>query len=282
MNPIFRTVLLLLVTLHVMATEPIRPDLDYFPSRLHAFVFRNWDIVPAERIAAVLGTDVRTVGKMARAIGLQKPETITAEMQRRNVEMVIRRNWPLVPREQIDVLLGYSAKELEEFLGKEIFLRALLASPPPGLTPLKYEQPDSGTLQRVKWFNKHVKQHLAAVADTASEPRMFFTNELCRAHDPADFVAGTKSKAGDADLRKGWALVVDDQSPFLRTAAEDFRDYCKTVQHVKLAAAGNKRIVVRRDDGLKAPGRYTLQIDANGIVIQAADERAMARGLIEL
>ena len=180
----------------VSAGEPIRVDLDYFPSRLHAFVFRNWDIVPVERIGKVLGIDARTVGKVAKAMGLQSPERITAEMQRRNVEIVIRRNWPLAPRGQIEQLLGWSATELNEFLGKEIFLRALLSAPPPGLTPLKYEEPTTEISERVKWFNKHTKQHLAAVSSAPVEPRMFFTNELCRAHDPADFVPGTKPKAG--------------------------------------------------------------------------------------
>src|ERR1043166_8389864 len=76
-----------------------RPDLDYFPSRLHAVIFRNWDIVPAERLARVLRTDTRRLRIAGKAMGLPEPEHITPEMQRRNVELVIRRNWALVPRE---------------------------------------------------------------------------------------------------------------------------------------------------------------------------------------
>src|SRR3954447_3529013 len=141
MKTTFATLMIaLLLAVRGTAGEPIRADLDYFPSRMHAFVFRNWDIVPAERIAKTLGTDVRAVEKVAKTMGLQKAERVSAEMQRRNVEIIIRRNWPLVPREQIEMLLGFSAKELDEFLGKEIFLRALLAGPPPGLTSLKYEE----------------------------------------------------------------------------------------------------------------------------------------------
>ncbi|MGZ4972735.1 MAG: hypothetical protein ACXWDN_08250 [Limisphaerales bacterium] len=278
-----------LLAMRAGAGEPMRVDLDYFPSRLHAFVFRNWDIVPVERIAHVLGTDARTVGKIAKAMGLQRPERITAEMQRRNVEMVIRRNWPLVPRGQIEQLLGFSAKELDEFLGKEIFLRALLSAPPPGLTTLKYEEPSRAITERVKWFGRHVKEHMKAVASRPMEPRMFFTNELCRAHDPADFVPGTKPKAGDADLRGGWTLVMYEKTSFLESAAGDFVDYCKTVQRVKLrtvigkrVAADKNSIIVWQDGHLKAPGEFALDIGPDMVGVRAADERGMARGLIEL
>ncbi|MDB6056384.1 MAG: hypothetical protein JWO95_228, partial [Verrucomicrobiales bacterium] len=290
MKAAFATLIVsLLMVVRGTAGEPIRADLDYFPSRLHAFVFRNWDIVPTERIAKVLGTDVRMVGKVAKSLGLQKAEDVSAEMQRRNVEIIIRRNWPLVPREQIETLLGYSAKELDEFLGKEIFLRALLAGPPPGLIPLKYEEPTPEISQRVKWFNKHVKQHLAAVASTPTEPRMFFTNELCRAHDPADFVRSAKPKKGDADLRGGWRLIIDEGSPVTKVAATDFIDYCKFVHHAKLTLVTGMSvepkhgdITVARDQTIKLPGQYILDVGADGIAIRAADERAMGRALIEL
>jgi hypothetical protein len=35
------------------APEPV--DLPHFPDRLHAYVWRNWTLVPAERLAAVVG-----------------------------------------------------------------------------------------------------------------------------------------------------------------------------------------------------------------------------------
>ena len=118
------------------AAEADRPDLDYFPSRLHAAIFRNWEIVPSERLAKTLGTDEATIRKAGKALGLKPVPALTREEIRRNVEIVLRRNWGLFPRNQIDQLLGMSAQEVDEFLGKEIFLRELLAAQPDGLTPL--------------------------------------------------------------------------------------------------------------------------------------------------
>jgi PAS domain-containing protein len=278
--------LLVLLTTAGAAEESTRVDLEYFPSRLHAFVFRNWDIVPVERIATVLGTNPLQVLKTGKALGLPKPEKISAEMQRRNVELIIRRNWPLVPRAQIEALLGYSAKELDDFLGKEIFLRALLAAPPDGLTTLRYEDPSTNVVARTKWFADRMKKHQAAGASMPVEPRMFFTNELCRVHDPADFVPDTKPKDGDADLSRGWSVVTNESSLLLENALADFAAYCKDVHHARLritkTKSAKKNIVISRDERLKTRGQFALDISADSISIRAGDDRAISRALIEL
>ena len=149
--------LCLLAALLLTARAELRPDLDYFPSRLHATIYRNWDIVPPERLAAVLQTDVATIRRAGEAMGLTPPSPLTPVEVRRNVEMVLRRNWPLLLRPQIEELLGMSAREMEEFLGKEIFLVSLLSGQPEGLTPLKYEEPDAATQARASWFGRDRK-----------------------------------------------------------------------------------------------------------------------------
>src|SRR5687768_3759524 len=99
-----------------LLSEEIRPDLDYFPSRLHATIFRNWDIVPHERIAKVLETDISTIERTAKELGLSKTKQLSAEEIRRNIEIVLRRNWPLMPRNQIEGLLNFSPAEFDDFL----------------------------------------------------------------------------------------------------------------------------------------------------------------------
>ena len=83
--------------------------------------------------------------------------------------------------------------------------------------------------------------------------------------------------------------MVYEKTPFLESAAGDFVDYCKTVQRVKLrtvigkrVAADNNSIIVWQDGKLKAPGEFALDIGPDMVGVRAADERAMARGLIEL
>ena len=50
--------------------EELPPDLDFFPSRLYAAIFRNWDIVPHERLASVLQGDAQAVEAIGKRLGL--------------------------------------------------------------------------------------------------------------------------------------------------------------------------------------------------------------------
>src|ERR1051325_4016724 len=157
-----------------VAGQPDRSDLDYFPSREYAVIFRNWDIVPHERLASMLHTDLKTLRQAGEALGLDQPPRLSPPEVRRNVEMVLRRNWWLLPRSQIEGLLGYTAQALDEFLGKEIFLRALLAEAPPGNTEARLTPPDAQMRQRLRWFHDHLRRHLTAVADTPEAARLAF------------------------------------------------------------------------------------------------------------
>src|SRR5947207_7707036 len=50
--------------------EPL--PLPHFPDRLHAFIWRNWPLVPAGRLASVLATRLENVTAIASAMGLPK------------------------------------------------------------------------------------------------------------------------------------------------------------------------------------------------------------------
>lgn len=263
----------------VREPEAIRPDLDYFPSRLHATIFRNWDVVPHDRLAATLKTDSATIRKVGKSLGLKPVPSLTAEETRRNVEIVLRRNWGLLPRPQIDQLLGMQAREVDEFLGKEIFLRALLAAQPNGLTPLHYAKPDATTETRVKWFSERLARHLQAVASTPEEPRLGFIKELCKAHNPADFISGAKPKSGDIDLRQGWRI--ENEGTVAQTGVQDFTDYCERVQHVKFDKAASKTIHLSTDSAVGSQA-YALKIAPNEMSIIGGSENGILRGLIEL
>ena len=49
-----------------LGSHPKALEFPHFPTRQQAFVWRNWELVPVERLAQVLGTDAPTVLKLAR------------------------------------------------------------------------------------------------------------------------------------------------------------------------------------------------------------------------
>src|SRR5512145_3065923 len=61
---------------------PAPVPLPHFPSRLHAFVWRNWQLVPPERMAAVVGAKPGDIVRLGQAMGLAQPPPITRDQQR--------------------------------------------------------------------------------------------------------------------------------------------------------------------------------------------------------
>ena len=276
----------------------LNPDIDYFPSRLHAVVYRNWDIVSHERLGRMLGADAKAIDSVGGQLGLRPVKSPSAEESRRNVEIVLRRNWGILPRTQIEELLGFSSVQLDDFLGKEIFLRVLLAAPPPGLTPIKYVSPDSSTEARVKWFSEHVRGHLKAVDATAEEPRLAFVKELSECHHAADSVLGIKPAKTDADLRSAWKISGPEHpDEALTLAVTDFASYCEQIQHTRKMAlpdfgdetAGKswghratRQIRLSWDNSLAKEETFSLKVSPAGILIQARKSAGFARALVEL
>src|SRR5687767_11753824 len=84
------------------------PDPPHFPDRLHAFVWRNWTLVPIDSMAQVVGATVDEIAAIGRGMGLQGPPAISADQWRRSYITVIRRNWHLLPYEQLQELLGWT------------------------------------------------------------------------------------------------------------------------------------------------------------------------------
>ncbi len=74
---------------------------DHFPSRQYCFVWRNWELVNSERMAAVLGCGVREVEALGVSMGLPRKQRISDDQLRRVYITVIRQNWHLLPVEQL-------------------------------------------------------------------------------------------------------------------------------------------------------------------------------------
>ena len=96
---------------------------DYFPHRQYAFVWRNWAVVSKEKIAEILSTSVENVEALATSMGLPAEQNIEPEWAtEQGYITVLRRNWHLLPYEQITQLLGMSREELKFRLIEDDFL----------------------------------------------------------------------------------------------------------------------------------------------------------------
>ena len=86
--------------------------LSHFPARFQAVVWRNWNLVPVERLAKVLHASSAEIFQTARALGLEYRPEEWKLWEKRGYQTIIRRNWDLLDREQLLELLSWSGDQL--------------------------------------------------------------------------------------------------------------------------------------------------------------------------
>jgi len=159
-------------------SAPPALPLRHFPDRLHAFVWRNWSLVPASRMASVVGATPDQIRRIGRSMGLQGPPRVTREMERRSSITVIRRNWHLLPYEQLLRLLGWSEQELAYTLREDDFLYVKLGNLKPRCEPLRYEPPDAAARAAAQRIAKRVRATFPEGVGATHEPLFRFVRDL--------------------------------------------------------------------------------------------------------
>ena len=154
-------------------------SLPHFPTRLHAFVWRNWQLVPAERMAATIGARAKDIGNLGRAMGLGRQPRITADQQRRSYITVIKRNWHLLPYAQLLALLGWTPEQLAFTLREDDFLFIKLGSVKPKCAPLKFSPSDEAARRREMEIASLVRENFPRGILHESEPLFQFVEDLC-------------------------------------------------------------------------------------------------------
>ena len=156
-----------------------------FPSRLHQFVWRNWSVVPQTRLATVLATTPENVAQVAASMGLPPQGAILPAWQDKGYITVVRRNWHLLPYDQLLTLTGFTRERLRYALMEDDFLFIKLGSVKPACSPLRYAPPSEAERaaagQLAAWLRE---EGVAESLHEPEEPRFAFIDRLSRP-DPA-------------------------------------------------------------------------------------------------
>jgi len=212
-------------------TAPLPVPYPHFPDRLHAFVWRNWPLVPVERMAQVVGARPADILRLGRAMGLDGPPRISRDQQRRSYLTIIRRNWHLVPYEQLLALLDWSAEELAYALREDDFLFIKLGSLKPRCEPLRWQPPDKATQQRERAIADLVRREFPKGVTTASDPLFGFVDRLSRKAPP---LSPRGAQAAGEVLRFCYSYFALYGDPLLSDATSPYPDGLL----MRLAAAG--------------------------------------------
>ncbi|MDZ4859233.1 MAG: hypothetical protein SGI88_09615 [Candidatus Hydrogenedentes bacterium] len=164
----------------VLPTGPAKPAVvtQHFPDRVHEFIWRNWNAVEPAKIAKLIGASVDDVTAIAVSMGLPAQSVVVPEMRARGYVTLIRRNWHLLPYEQLLELLELTPEQLSVMLREEDFLWHKLGQIKPQCDPLRYIAPNDAAKARAAEIRAVVKKDFGDAIKQTGEPRFDFVRQI--------------------------------------------------------------------------------------------------------
>lgn len=164
--------------------EPEPVAVPHFPSRLHAFLWRNWGLVPEERLARLLQAPLEDLRAVAASLGLPHEPAVDPAMERRGYLTLIRRNWHLLPYGQILDLLEWTEGELAYTLREDDFFWIKLGRLKPKCAPLRFRKPTAAEAEHAGRIRDYVVAQFGESWHEETDPRFGFVDRLSRGLSP--------------------------------------------------------------------------------------------------
>jgi hypothetical protein len=267
--------------------EPV-PEL-HFPDRLHTFVWRNWELANADRMAKVVGTTPEKVLAIGASMGLPTKPHLTEDQLRRIYITVIRQNWHVLPDDQLMELLGWDPQHYEYTLKEDDFLWIKLGLLKPRCGRLRYEEPSAATRRRAAEIKRQVRETFGSAIDDAGEPAFQFVADLSSTLVPAVPNPASPPAEGEVDLSRGWCLRPPGEGARIPDRVLDgFRSYLQSAFGCEVVMAGEnaphaKTMDVRVDAGMgQGAGSFQVNVERELIRVVGQDVTGVQQGLYYL
>lgn len=217
--------------------QQIEPDTEgplalvptHFPSLLHAFVWRNWNLVPTERMAKTIGATASQIRGLAREMLLPKEQSVSDSQWERSYLTVIRRNWHLLPKSQLLILMDWTNEHLEFTLIEDDFFYVKLGNLKPKCKTLNYtEAMKSLDKAELAKFKKRLQSVFPKGLPKQEEPFFHFVEELSAA-------SPTKVEEGDSMFspRLAYPYFALFGDPLLSESTDSYPDAYLEKMHAK-------------------------------------------------
>ncbi len=194
----------------------------HFPDRVHEFVWRNWNAVEPAKLAKILDTSTENVIAIAASMGLPSMATIPPEMMTRGYITLIRRNWHLLPYDQLLELLEMTSERLDFVLREDDALWYKLGLLKPSCEPLHFSEPDETARRRAAGIRQVVEKQFGDELHQPAEPRFDFVRQLS---NPSGAVVQQEPQADRAGpLRLVYSYVAVYGDPLLNPELNPYPD----------------------------------------------------------
>ena len=154
---------------------------DPFPDRISAYVWRNWFVVPHDRLAKVVGATERDLREIAVEMGLPPEPVVLPEWRRKGYITVLRRNWHLLPYSQLMELLDMDREELRYSLLEDDFLFHKLGRIKPKCDALTYDRSSAAKTAPQRKRIAQLLREEGVDASAPEEPRFKFVKDFAAA-----------------------------------------------------------------------------------------------------
>lgn len=134
-------------------------EFPHFPTRFQAVVWRNWGLVPVEKLAQVLDATRGQIEALASDMGLQKDDSLCPLWHERGYITLLRRNWHLLPYEQILTLLDWTPDEMAYVLKEDDFLWHKFGDMKPEAFPVRYAPLSATEIQQTARLKEIISKY---------------------------------------------------------------------------------------------------------------------------
>lgn len=194
----------------------------HFPDRLHAVVWRNWTVVPAATLAKVLGGTTAQIEAVAGSMGLPPQGKISPEWKTRGYITVVRRNWHLLPYEQILPLVDMTSEQLADALREDDFLYIKFGRLKPKCEPVRYTPPDAVAQARAAEIAALIRPTFGAALREPADPSFSFVDALSR--PPEGTVAAAGKPRAPGRLRYVYSYFAPFGDPLMHPELDPYPD----------------------------------------------------------
>ena len=194
----------------------------WFPSRVHAFVWRNWSLVPTERIARVLGTTPSEIRHLGHRMGLSSPRPIQASLEPRACLTIIRRNWHLLPYDQLLQLLEWSPETMAYTLREDDFFFEKLGRLKPRMDTLRWTNPTEQHRQQERAIAAVIASRFPDHRLESEDPLFSFVSRLSRPLEGSRRVA-PPNPSGQS-IRMGYSYFALYGDPLIDAKLDPYPD----------------------------------------------------------
>lgn len=206
----------------------------HFPTRLHQFVWRNWEVANLDRMAQVVKASTEQLRAIGESMGLPPKPQLSDDQLRRIYISVIRQNWHLLPNEQLIALLGWTREKFEFTLKEDDFLDHKLG-PKPVCDAVAYRHPTAEESRRAAQMRRTVQSALGKSLAAPGEPVFQFVERLSSTRFEPQRISSARAAEEQVDLSEWRVEAASGVEP--RIAAR-LTEYLGTAMRTKPGGRG--------------------------------------------